>query len=297
MIRVKIPATTANMGPGFDCFGMALTLYNTFEIKKDDNRLCYLENGEPSLIPPDENLILNTYKRVLSMYNHPIQGICINLTQYDIPMSRGLGSSATCILAGIIAANYILNNILTIEEIINIGSLIEGHPDNIVPAAIGGLSISYIDNKDVIYSKLLPPIGISYIVMIPNFSVSTNKAREVLPDNYSRNTCVFNIARASMLISLLLKNDITKLRSCLDDKIHQPYRKELIPDIDKIFSKCMELGSLGEFISGSGSTLISIIKDDAKIINELNTYLKGLSGEWKSLILKSDLEGIKITNV
>lgn len=294
MYKFKIPATTANMGPGFDTLGMALALYNYFEVTTSDY-IQFLQENQPSPIPLDDNLIYTAMLKTFDKIGKHPKGFTVNLTKCEVPMSRGLGSSATCIIGGIVAANYLMGNPLSLDDIIELGTKIEGHPDNIVPAAVGGLTVSIYKNEKVTYSKLIPPKELSFSIMIPDFQVSTNEARSILPSSYSRQECVFNISRSSMLVSSLVNGEFGNLRICTEDKIHQPYRIKLIHNAQQIFDKCKDLGSLCEFISGSGSTLISIISDNENSFKEnINSYLKTLEDHWVVHILKPDVNGITI---
>ncbi|MDP4178331.1 MAG: homoserine kinase [Bacillota bacterium] len=295
MFKVRIPATTANMGPGFDTLGMALKLYNELEVEEINNKIEFLQNNEPSIIPLEENLIYSTMTKVFNIYNFKPKGFKINFSKCEVPVSRGLGSSATCISGGIAAANYLMGNILSTEDFINIATEIEGHPDNVVPSIVGGMTISIKSGDNITFSKVNIPSNISFAVMIPGFKVSTESTRKVLPLSYSRTDCIFNISRAAMFISAMQNKELDKLRLCLDDKIHQPYRKVFIENIDDIFLKAEAFGSLGEFISGSGSTLIAVVEDSKAQIfeNQIKNYLSTLKNNWEFKILKPDLEGLK----
>ncbi|OFI07659.1 homoserine kinase [Clostridium acetireducens DSM 10703] len=295
MIKIKVPATTANVGPGFDSFGIALNLYNEIEIEETNKQTELLQEGNVSDIPKEKNLIYTSLTKVLDEHSYKYKGFRINISKCNIPISRGLGSSASCITAGVIAANKILGNTLSEEDVLKTCTKIEGHPDNIAPALLGGMVVSLMDNDNVIFSKVKVPNNVNFAIMIPEFKVSTEDARKVLPSSYSKEDCIFNISRASMLIAAMNNGEIEKLRICTEDKIHQPYRKHLIKNIDNIFNKCKELGSLCEFISGSGSTLAAIVKkDNKKFINNLNNYLATLDGNWKVHLLEADYSGAKI---
>lgn len=296
MLKIKVPASTANMGPGFDSFGMALNLYNEFEIEETDKDIIFLEDGKPSLIPLKENLIYNSMVKAFQKYNYKFKGLYINVTKADVPLSRGLGSSATCIAAAIKAANHIMNNIMSTQEILNLATEIEGHPDNVVAALEGGLDVSLVENNEVIYSKITPPEELVFAALIPNFKMSTLSGRKVLPDKYDRKDCVFNISRAALLISVFYNKDFEKLRTCFQDKIHQPYRGESIKNLRSIFETAKSFGSLGEFISGSGSTLMTVIhKDNTEFLEKMQTYLKTMEVSWEIKLLKPDCNGTEIT--
>ncbi|AJA47487.1 homoserine kinase [Clostridium pasteurianum DSM 525 = ATCC 6013] len=296
MLKVKVPASTANMGPGFDSFGMALNLYNEFQIKETDKDIIFLENGEPSSIPLNENLIYNSMIKAFQKHKYKFKGLYINVTKADVPLSRGLGSSATCIAAGIKAANHIMGNIMPKQEILNLATEIEGHPDNVVAALEGGFDVSLVENNQVLYSKITPPEELVFAALIPNFKMSTLSGRKVLPDKYDRKDCVFNISRAALLISVFYNKDFEKLRTCFQDKIHQPYRGESIKNLNSIFETAKRFGSLGEFISGSGSTLMTVIhKDNIDFLENMKNYLKTMEVSWEIKLLKPDCNGTEIT--
>jgi homoserine kinase len=295
MVKIRIPATTANMGPGFDCFGMALDLYNEVEIYQIDNGVETILNGQTYNISKEDNLIYTGLTKAFDRCGYEYKGFRINIYRCDIPISRGLGSSAACIVAGIMAANHIMKDRLSLKDIIDIATEIEGHPDNVVPAIVGGMVVSMQDQSEVVYSKVNMPKDLKFAVMVPEFKVSTHEARGVLPKSYGKEDCIFNISRAGMLISILNNGEVGKLRACLDDKVHQPYRKSLIKNIDGIFNKAKELGSLGEFISGSGSTLIAVIEgSNETFINGMEKYLSSIEGGWRVFLLSPEHEGAKI---
>lgn len=295
MIRFRVPGTTANIGPGFDSFGMALNIYNEITLEEIEGKIEFLQNGQPSPIALEDNLIYTSFMDTLNKYNHKCSGIRLNLTRCDVPMSRGLGSSATCIVAGIFAANVLMGGILTEEDIINEAVKIEGHPDNIVPAVVGGMTISLVNEGTVLYSKVNVPSDLRLFVMIPDYKLSTEDARTVLPKDYSREECVFNVSRAAMLVNSMNNGDYEKLRVSVQDKIHQNYRKNLIRDIDEVFAAAKKYGSLAEVISGSGSTLIAMVKgDDMEFCENMKIFLSKLKDNWQVHLLKPDFEGIKV---
>lgn len=289
MFKIKVPATTANMGPGYDVLGMALTLYNEFEIEKIAEGIETVGFGQ---IPLEENLVYEAMKKTLDFYGKKVDGLKITANKIDIPMSRGLGSSATCIVAGIMIANKLMNNVLSKEDVLRIGTEMEGHPDNIVPAAIGSMCVSIYENNKVIHSKVNVPKNLRFAVMIPDFTVSTHEARKVVPENYSKEDCIFNISRVSMLVASMNNGEIEHLRKATQDKIHQPFRANLIPNIDAVFKACEDLGSKAEFISGSGSTLMAVIDEkNVQFEEKMKQFLETIEGNWEIKILEVDTEG------
>jgi homoserine kinase len=292
MIKVRVPATTANMGPGFDVFGMALQYYNEIEFEEIEQGYEFYSEGKETDIPIKENLIINSFLKILRKYNYEIKGFRINISKAKIPLSRGMGSSSSCIVAAIVAANTFLGNILSKEDIIKEATEIEGHPDNVVPAFLGGMVISTMVEKQVIHSSVKIPESLRMVVMIPDFKTSTEEARQVLPRNYSREDCVYNISRAALLINALNNNELDKLRVAMGDKIHQEYRKTLINNAGDIFEKSEEFGALSEFVSGSGPTLMAIIhKDNLEFVDKMGTFLSTLENKWEIHLLKPDFGG------
>ncbi|AAK79207.1 homoserine kinase [Clostridium acetobutylicum] len=295
MIRVKIPATSANMGAGFDTLGMALKLYNEITIEETEGETeIKLLGGEL-----DRNYRNNlTYISIIKVYeffNKEFKGFKIDMSKTNIPLSRGLGSSAACIVGGIVGANALLNEKMTIKDMLKIAVDIEGHPDNVAPALLGGVIISIKDMENIIYSRINVKSQLKYAVMVPDFKVSTELSRKVLPNEYSREDALFNISRCSMLVSALNNGENEKLRYLFEDKIHQPYRKKLINNIDSIFLKAKEYGSLGEFISGSGSTLIAVLEEaDENFILKMKTYLDSLKDGWRIFEVENDNNGAVI---
>lgn len=296
MIKIRIPATTANMGPGFDSLGMALKLYNEVLIEEIEEGVQVFQEGKPSEIPLEENLIYTTLIKILNKYGYKYKGFKIDVQKGDVPVSRGLGSSATCIVAGIIGANVIMNNILSEDDIIREAVEIEGHPDNIVPAVVGGMVISLMSEGKVIYSKVDVPKDLRMFVMIPNFKLNTEESRKVLPLNYSREDCVFNVSRAAMLVNAMNNCEFDKLRISTQDRIHQNYRIDLIKDAKEIFKESEKNGGLAEVISGSGSTLMALVhKDNIYFKDNMIKFLNTLEDKWEVHLLEGDLEGCVYT--
>ena len=285
MLKVRVPATTANLGPGFDCLGLALNIYNEFEFTKIDK--------DVKETPLSNNLIYKSMITAFNKYNYPYDSYKVNITKCNVPISRGLGSSATCIVAGIMAANHFMNYKMNLKEIINLASEIEGHGDNTTAAILGSLVISSLNNNKILYKKINIPKNISFISIIPPLEIDTLKARDILPKNYIREDCVFNISKVALLVSSFIYNDIELLKKSFEDKLHEPYRKTFIPHFDQIAYKGKEVGAIGTFISGSGSTLIMVVEEEREIIikEHILSFFKSLSLNWQINILKPDLVG------
>lgn len=292
MIKVKVPATSANLGPGFDTLGLALNLYNTFSFEE---KLEGLEiNGCDPSYANEKNLVYTSMLKTFDKIGYKPKGVRIDMNT-DIPISRGLGSSAACILGGVIGANELAKVYLSKEEILDIATEIEGHPDNIAPALFGGLIVSVMKDNNIYYDKINIANGIKFVALIPDFTLSTTKAREVLPSTISYKDAVYNVGRVSLLLSALSNGRFELLKVALEDRLHQPYRKKLIPRFDEILNKCYELGCLGAYLSGAGPTLMVIIKDnDMSFTTKIKTYLNSINYNRDVKELNLDLDGVSI---
>ena len=203
-VKVTVPATTANMGPGFDCLGMALKLYNQVEISPTDGGLAIEIQGEGAGdIRKDEgNIVFKAVERLFQEAGRPCPGLVIKLTNH-IPAARGLGSSASAIVGGLVAANRLAGDPFTPEKLLALATELEGHPDNVAPALLGGIIISVVQEGKVHWLKITPPDGLSTVVAVPDFKLSTRAAREVLPKTVSLQDAVFNLSRSALLVGAL----------------------------------------------------------------------------------------------
>ena len=248
LITFKIPATSANIGSGFDSVGLALTLYNEIHIYENDNskKIEFEISGEgENEISTKDNMIYSAMKLVFKkLKSKPKKGYiikCIN----RIPLSRGLGSSSAAIIGGLLSASYMLGDKLSIEkDILNMAVQIEGHPDNVAPAILGGIISGVVKkNEDFKYIKIKPPKNLKAVVSIPNFYLSTETARNILPKEIKRADAIFNISRAALLTSALFSNRLDLLEIATEDKIHQGYRAKFIPNLNELFKEAKKAGA------------------------------------------------------
>ncbi len=210
----------------------------------------------------------------------------------NIPLSRGLGSSATCIVAGVIAANILSESNLSKYELLKIASEIEGHPDNIAPALLGNMIVSLIDDNNIYYDTIKIPNELSFCCIIPDFELSTSLSRSILPKTIYHKDCIFNISHSTLLVSALINKNFDLIKVACKDKIHQDYRGVLIENYYDIVSKSYDLNCIGVFLSGAGPTIMSIIKDDdINFIDEMNSFLESLDKRWIIKKLKCDTNG------
>ena len=210
----------------------------------------------------------------------------------DIPVSRGLGSSAACIVMGIMAAFDIMGRDFDKKEILKIATSLEGHPDNVAPAIFGGAVVSILEDDQVYLEKIAISDKFKFLALIPDFRLSTKKAREVLPDTYPKADAIFNISRVAMLVLALGSGDENNLKIVLQDKIHQPYRFKLIPEIGKIEEIIRDSRALAYYLSGAGSTIMLVLKaDDDSSEKEIRENLGKLSKTYDLKALEIDKKG------
>ena len=291
MIEIIVPATSANIGPGFDCLGISLNLYNKFYIEEIDSGLEIY--GCEDDFKNEDNLVYKSMKYFFDNVecDYIPKGIKIGIKS-DIPICRGLGSSASCIVAGVMAANYLSRCNLDKNKLLEIASNIEGHPDNVAPALFGNMIISIVSDGKVHYDTINIPDELKFCAMIPDFRLSTSKSRGVLPKHIPHYDGVFNIGRVSLLISSLINKNFDMLKLACQDKIHQNYRGSLIKNYDEVLNYCYDSNCMGVFLSGAGPTIMSIIKDeDFEFSINIDSYLKSLNCNWDVINLKCDNKG------
>lgn len=297
MIEIKVPATSANIGPGFDCLGIALNMYNRFYIEEIE---CGLEIwGCDKAYSNENNLVYTSMQKCFEIIGHTQvkSGIKIQIKGH-VPVSRGLGSSATCILAGVMAANELSNGNLSKNDILEICSEIEGHPDNITPALFGGMTASIKEGSKIYFEKIKLPYGIKFCSIIPDFTLSTKKAREVLPDNIPYKDGTFNVGRVSLLIAALINGDFDMLRIACKDKLHQTYRANLIDNFNEILNKSNSSNSLCTFLSGAGPTIMVILREEeTDYLKHMESFLGQLKNKWVIKELKLDVNGTLVKNI
>lgn len=262
MIKVQVPATSANMGPGFDTMGVALSLYNTMSVEETEKDVVVDILGEQPqrLINPKHHLIVDTIDKLFQLAGKERKGlhlVCENV----VPFARGLGSSSAAIVAGLFGANALLGNLFSEDELIKIATDIEGHPDNVVPAICGGFTIACLENGGVRHIKCNIPAYIQAIVAIPDFKLSTAKARAVLPTDVAMKDAVFNMSRTAMVVAAALQSDFALWGEMMEDKLHQPYRFPLIPGANKVIAGAKEAGAISCVLSGAGPTMIAWVRD------------------------------------
>lgn len=266
MIKIQVPATSANLGAGFDALGLALGFYNYVEMEMSDH--IDISSSDGMDIPKDEtNMIYIAANDLFKICGKKLDGLKIVQTN-NIPMARGLGSSSACIVAGLAGANHLLGNPLSQDDLVDLAAQIEGHPDNTAPALLGGIVTAVFDGRKVHWVKQEVYTKLKFAAVIPDFELKTEKARACLPSEISHSDAVYNLSRAALFSASLLTGKFENLRTAVHDKLHQPYRMELIPHCREVFDIAYTHGAYGVFISGAGPTIMAIVDEE-------NEYFSG----------------------
>jgi len=300
-VKVQVPATTANLGPGFDTFGIALKLYNTLWAELCPGGTLTVENqnqDSPELADPKRNWVTLAAEKLFAAAGADNLGAHFILNN-QIPVSRGLGSSAAAIVGGLLAANMLLGDIFTLEELTEMAVDMEGHPDNVCPALYGGFVASCRrEGQPTTMLKFKLPAVLKGVVAVPEFQLSTKAARSVMPQEVAMGDAVFNIQRASLLLGALMAGDLALMSQMMEDKLHQPYRFPLIPGAYEVLAAAKESGALAAALSGAGPTLIAFTDGDGREIGAAmeNAWLKkGVKSH--AMVLEQDDAGAKILEI
>ena len=277
IFRVKVPATSANLGPGFDSLGMAVNCYNHFAFRLASNEI------------PNEHLCLASYQHAAAGLGVTLPAVDVE-TQAEIPIARGLGSSAACIAAGILAAEFFSGRPISMADKLRLATEIEGHPDNVAPALLGGVVSSVYRNGDVHSCPIPLAKPLTLLALVPDQALTTHEARAVLPKQVSYADAVFNVSHVSLLVSALASGAYDLLKEAFQDRLHQPYRSGLIPGFNEILDSAYTLGAKGAFLSGAGSTIM-VVEPAEQTEALLRAYLSQHEWQWELRKLKIDLQG------
>lgn len=288
---VQVPATTANLGPGFDCVGCAFALYNTLTFEIREKGLSF--SGCNEKYANEDNLAYVAFKDVYTYLNKDVPGCHISFDSINVPISRGLGSSASLIVAGASAANAALGYPLNKQEILNICNRIEKHPDNLSPAIYGGLTAS-LTKDGVPYSVSFNLSDrLSFVALVPDFEVLTKDARGVLPKSVPFSDAVFNSSHLAVLLKALEDGNIELIKIALEDRLHQPYRKNLIKGYEEAEKIAKELNAIAFCLSGSGPTCLCIT-EETDFAEKIKAKLSNIGCNWQVLNLPVDFDGAKV---
>ncbi|HSE04642.1 MAG TPA: homoserine kinase [Methylomirabilota bacterium] len=291
-VRVRVPATSANLGPGFDALGLALALYNEVTLEEADGVSVTVDGeGAGRLDPGVKNVVARGAALAFEAAGRPFRGArlhCLN----RIPLSRGLGSSAAAWIGGLAAANALLGEPLDRAALVTVSARAEGHPDNVAAAVLGGLAVSCADGDRVTAVSLPVPAGLAWVVLVPETESATREARAVLPESLPRADAVFNVQRVSLLLAALTASRLDLLGLAMQDRLHQPYRRRLFPWMEAVAEAGRRAGALGCVLSGAGPAMLAAVRgsgDEVARAMERALWEAGTGG--RALTLAVDAAG------
>ncbi len=294
-VTVRVPATTANLGPGFDCLGLALEIYNEVTVEvAEEPRLTVQGEGEREIPPQGDNLVWRAVETCFRAAGKRPPKLHLTLRN-QIPLSRGLGSSAAAVVGGLVASNALLSHALTDAEILRMATRMEGHPDNVAAALNGGLTIVIIEGDTPRCLRVPVPDDLTAVLFIPEFPMSTSAARKALPQQYRRSDAVFNIGRAATLVAAMATGQLEFLREATEDRLHQPFRQRIFPAMTVLFSAALEAGALGAFLSGAGSTICAFTRGgEPEVARAMEERAARLDVHGKSVITRVARAGAQV---
>ncbi|MBP1918896.1 homoserine kinase [Youngiibacter multivorans] len=292
MVRVIVPATTANLGPGFDTMGLALDMYTEVIMETGGEGIRITSEGEGSeeLSCSEDNLIYKCAKKLFDSVEYEPKGLSVRIIN-GIPLSRGLGSSASAIIAGLLAAREISAANISDYELLKMATEVEGHPDNVAPALFGGFVLSRMEGKEIIYRKIDVDDKLLAVVAIPEFELPTEKSRAILPRAVSREDAIFNIGNASLLVYSLLMKDYSLLRKAMNDRLHEPYRIPLVPGLEEVKRRALGAGAFSAALSGAGPTVIAFADE-----HNSESVRSAMEEGFRSAGIESDVRILSLNN-
>lgn len=295
---MRVPATAANLGPGFDTLGLALALYNEVELEEADGVTVALAGEGAAALPRTEaNLVVQGARAVYVTVGRPFRGLRVRQLN-RIPPGRGLGSSASAWLGGMLGANALLDSPLAREAILDLAIRHEGHPDNLAAALHGGLTVTCWDEETRLVAQLPVPDGLQFVLLVPDREASTAEARAILPEVVPRPDAVFNVGRACLLLSALWQERWELLAPAMADRLHQPYRRVLFPWLDRVFTAARQAGALGWALSGAGPSVLTVTREAPEPLAralEASLEAEGLKGH--TLVLGVDPLGARVEEI
>ncbi|HET7838375.1 MAG TPA: homoserine kinase [Rectinemataceae bacterium] len=291
--RVRVPATSANIGPGFDCLGLGLDLYNFYEIREAEGLVisgCAPEHSG------EDNLFLRAFRRGMEELGLSFKGARVAIAA-DIPVARGLGSSSACIVGGLMAASAFGAREMGQERMLGLATEMEGHPDNVAAALLGGFVVSVADGQGVATVRALVSPELTFCALVPPFALETVKARAALPRTVEFADAAYNAGRSALVTAAFLGGDYGKLATACGDRLHQPYRSPLIPGYDEVLAAARDAGAVSVYLSGAGPTIMAICdrRRERSFAEAIGPVLGSRAeGAWRLMVLHADNEGARL---
>lgn len=289
-IRIQVPATSANLGVGFDVMGLALDLVATFTFQDSDELRI---GGCLERYCNDQNLVWASYRQACAMLDVDARTLAIDI-ESPLPLSGGLGSSSTCVVAGVVAAQLLSGRPFDRALALDMATTIEGHPDNVAPAVYGGLTSSFVEAGTTCAAVM--PVGdnLRFVAMAPPYEVHTDQARRALPEEVPLQTAVWQMGRCVAVADALERGDAALLAKACHDKLHEPHRRLLIPDYDLLRTSSLQAGACAFVISGSGSTMLAVADGD-EVANRIEKAIEtSVEGLWVRR-LRANMSGTAVT--
>lgn len=294
---MTVPATSANLGPGFDVLGLALTLHNQVELAESDEVEVMIEGEGADRLPRDgRSIVVRGAQLVYQAAGRRFRGLRVR-QQNRIPPSRGLGSSASAWLEGMLGANALLGGALPVDAVMDLAVSQEGHPDNLAAALYGGLAVTCWDAQSRAVVALRVPSGLRFALLVPALEASTTAARAALPASYPRADAVYNVGRAALLVAALSRDRWDLLKVAMDDRLHQPYRaRALFPWLERVFGAARAAGALGVALSGAGPSVLAVVHDAeaATVAEAMKNALEGEGLAGRGWVLAADPHGARV---
>ncbi|WP_159500324.1 homoserine kinase [Microbacterium sp. 18062] len=292
-VSVRVPATSANLGPGFDTLGLALSVYDELEVTViDDGRLeIEVEGAGAGDVPRDaSHLVVRAITHAFAAAGRRLPGLALRATNV-IPHGRGMGSSGAAVVSGLLAAKGLLAGDVELgsESLLRLATELEGHPDNVAPALFGGLTIAWVDETGPQHKKLLVHRGVSPIVFVPEFTMSTSVARGLQPAQFSREDAVFNVSRSALLIAALTQSP-ELLLAATEDKLHQSYRAAAMPETDRLVQALRRAG-FAAVVSGAGPSVLVLADGPGRRLEAARLVASHADTPWEALMLAVDFKG------
>jgi homoserine kinase len=292
-----VPATTANLGPGFDTLGLALSLYDELTVTVRDAPGATVEVvgvGAGEVPTDDGNLVVRAIAHTFDAYSQPLPGLDL-VARNAIPHGRGLGSSGAAIVSGIMAAKGLLDGVVEIDSsaLLSLATALEGHPDNVAPALFGGLTIAWTTDAGPQHKKLIVHRGVSPLIAVPEGTMSTELARGLRPASVPHEDAIFNVSRSALLIAALIQSP-ELLLAATEDKLHQSYRASAMPETEALLLELRRQG-LPAVVSGSGPSILVLCSDPAQRLIAAEVVAGHVGTAWQSLLLAVDFKGATVT--
>ncbi|WP_020075229.1 homoserine kinase [Cryocola sp. 340MFSha3.1] len=298
-VAVKVPATSANLGPGFDTLGLALALYDELEVSVRDEPGATVEVtgvGEGEVATDESNLVVRAIAHTFEAVGIPLPGLNLR-ARNSIPHGRGMGSSGAAIVSGIMAAKGLLEGVVDLDAqtLLALANDMEGHPDNVAPALFGGLTIAWVTPEGPRFKKLIVHRGVSPLVLVPETVMSTALARSLQPQSVPHEDAVFNVSRSALLVAALIQSP-ELLHAATEDKLHQSYRASAMPETDRLITLLRENG-FAAVVSGAGPSILVLGSDPSQRLAAARLVEQSAETRWQPLMLAVDFKGATVSRV